>query len=521
MLEAIRTSSQSWWVRGIFVLLIATFLLWGIGSALLPETSNIATVNGYTITVEQFTRRLQQEKQSILQENPSITENMLEAMGIRKQVLTNLIIRHLLLTQAEAIGIFTSDAALRKAIMELPLFKNTKGEFDSSLYQSMLQNNKTGVLLFEQDLRNDLTIQTLMNLIKGSSFVSDRIAQEMYGFLNEERSIEYIIIPAKEYRERVTSTAQEKEEYYTKHKATWEQPHRMRIAYIPLTTQSIISSLTIPTKTITQYYESHASEYEGMSRQKARRAIARLLKEQQVPTVKEELIDKIQAMRAEGKSLQSIAKAIKIPMQESATLPPDEIESHIMLPQGSLAQYSTTSKDTPIMEPIAGTNKSDLIFIDIVENIPASTPRLEEIEAEVEYALHTEKAIELAKTEGERLHKEGAFPSSGIKTVLFPRFNPPVELPITSQAFIQDVFTTPQGHLLPKVYTTTESVIVAKVADILPAPEAERTQAKSTFLRQIRSLQGDLLFKAFQNYLYHTATISIENEALLQAPKEG
>ena len=516
MLDAIRASSQSWWVRGIFILLIATFVLWGIGSALLPNPTTVATIDGYAITQEQFLQKLQQEKHTITQENPGITDQMLEEMGIRKQVLNNLIFRHLLLTQAESIGLFVSDEALRKTIMELPLFKNEEGKFDSTAYNTIVKNNKARVLLFEDELRNDLLIQKLIGLIRNSSFISDKTAQEMYSFLNEERSIEYVLIPASRYIDTVEITAQEKNDFYTTNKTRWEQPHRMHIEYIPITTQAIIASLTVSSQAITQYYEEHKEEYKEMTTQEARKAIAFLLKERQVPHLKEELIEKVQSLRMEGKSFNDIAKAINIPIQDIATRPLDEIEDLTDMPRGSLTAYKNTPNDSIIIEPLPLEDSSDMIFIHIVENLPTTTPALEAIEADVEHALRTEKAIAKAKEEAEKIHSTGTLPNTKIKSTLFPRFNPPLELPIRSEAFTQDLFTTQQGNLLKNVYTTTQGAIIAQVYEIFPVPETEWERAKKSFIRQIQNVQGDLLLRAFQNYLYTQSKINIINTAILE-----
>ena len=519
MLEVIRTSSQSWWVRGIFILLIAIFILWGIGSAFLPNPTVIATVDGYVITQEQFLRRLQQEKNTIIQENPDITDNMLEEMGIRKQVLNSLIIRHLLLTQAQNIGLFVSNDALRKAIMDLPLFKNQEGKFDISAYNSIAKDNKSGILLFEEELRNDLLIQKLATLIQNSAFISEKTAQQMYAFLNEERSIEYSIIPASQYLDIVEITDEEKETFYNTNKATWEEPHRMHIEYIPITTQSIIASLKIPSSTITNYYELHREQYKNMSQQEARKAIAQLLKEQQVPQLKEDLIDKIQALLTEGKSFQAVAQSINIPIEQVATRPLDEIEEIIDIPAGTLTKYNSVANNTTIIDPIPLINKSGIVFIHIRENTPKNTPSLQEIEGEVEYALRMEKAIAKAKETAKQIQQKGQLPATHTKSTLFPRFNPPLELPVRSDAFIQDLFTTPKGSFLKDVYTTTQGAFVARVDDIFASPQIEWEQAKKSFIRQIQRVQGDLLLRAFQNYLYTKSKITLVNTNILEPTK--
>lgn len=516
MLEVIRTSSQSWWVRGIFVLLIATFIVWGIGSSFFTNPTAVATVNGYAITQEQFLRRLQQEKTSILQENPGITDSMLEQMGIRRQVLNNLIFRHLLLTQAESIGLFISNTLLRNTIMSLPLFKNQEGKFDYDAYNSMVKNNKTAILFFEEEVRNDLLIQKLMDLIRNSSYISEKTAQAMYAFLNEERSIEYVVIPASQYLDSVEISEKEKVDFYTTNKATWEQPHRIKLEYIPITTQSIIDSLKIPSARITEYYEAHKEQYKDMTTQEARKAIALYLKEQQVPQRKEDIIEKIQALRMEGKSFADIAKAVHLPLEEVNALPLDEMEERIGLPPASLTPYSTTPNNTIIIDPLPLADKSDVVFINVVENIPQSTPLLEEIEADVEYALRTEKALVKAREEAERIQHSGKLPNKTTTSSLFPRFNPPFELPIRSEEFIQDLFSASHNAFLKNVYTTTQGVVVAKVQEIFPAPQVEWEQAKNSFIRQVQNVQGDILFRAFQNYLYKQSNIAILNQAILQ-----
>lgn len=516
MLDAIRTSSQSWWVRGIFILLIATFILWGVGTALLPSGSTIATINGYAIKQEQFLERLQQEKQSIVKENPNITEGMLEEMGIRKQILNNLIIRHLLLTEAENIGLFVSNETLRKKIMTLPLFKNQEGKFDSTTYANILKTNKAGVLRFEEDLRNDILIQKLVELVSGSSFITDNTAEQMYTFLNEERSVEYVFFPSTRYFNTVSVSEKEKKDFYQANLMLWEQPQRMRIEYIPITTETILESISIPQERITTYYNNNKEQYKDMQEGEARKAIATQLKEQQIPNAKEDILDRIQLLRSEGKSFQEIAKAMNLPIEYVEPLPIEEIEQFVAIPNGSLKKYSTSPNKTILIDPFPLRNKGDSVFIHIVENIQASTPTLEDVDNDVEQTLRTEKAIAKAKEEALGIKTQGKFPSNGVKSILFPRFNPPLELPTRSEEFIQDVFTTRKGDMTKNVYTTTQGAILTRVSDIMAVPPTEWEQDKKNFIRQIENVQGELLFRAFQNYLFSKAKIVITNETLLE-----
>jgi hypothetical protein len=61
MLEAIRARSQSWIAKLILALITVPFALWGVDSYLRQAGSSVAVakVNGDSITVQQFSKSLQ------------------------------------------------------------------------------------------------------------------------------------------------------------------------------------------------------------------------------------------------------------------------------------------------------------------------------------------------------------------------------------------------------------------------------------------------------------------------------
>src|SRR6186997_2372261 len=121
-----------------------------------PTDRTAATVGGETVSIEDFRRAYQQsERQAQQMYGANYTPELGRQLGIPVQALDGLIARTILTGEAERIGLAVDPEDLRKAILEIPAFKDEKGVFvGQDQYQEILRANGYNIGDFERELRS-------------------------------------------------------------------------------------------------------------------------------------------------------------------------------------------------------------------------------------------------------------------------------------------------------------------------------------------------------------------------------
>ena len=145
MLRGIHKASANWLgriVMGVILGLIAiSFGVWGIGDIFRGfGQSTVAKVGGTEIRVEQF-RQLYQDRMQQLSRNLGrpILPDQARALGLDRQLLSQLIAETAIDERARALRLAVSDAEIARHITDNPNFKGINGQFDRARFEQALR----------------------------------------------------------------------------------------------------------------------------------------------------------------------------------------------------------------------------------------------------------------------------------------------------------------------------------------------------------------------------------------------
>lgn len=199
MLKAMRNNLKSlsitlWLV--IFAFIGTTFLVWGWRSTSGGGRGAIvARVGGEPISLEEY-QWTYSEYYRLYQKiyGEKFDEKVLDEINLKEKVLQEVIDRHLVLQEARKKGFSISPQELARHIKGYPAFLE-KGVFSRDRYLKVLSLNRLTPEKFEESLREDLLYQKMVNLIKGSAFVSEEEAKQAYLMAREKVKVEYVALP--------------------------------------------------------------------------------------------------------------------------------------------------------------------------------------------------------------------------------------------------------------------------------------------------------------------------------------
>ncbi|MGL4722532.1 MAG: SurA N-terminal domain-containing protein [Desulfovibrionaceae bacterium] len=521
MLDFFRNSINSWWVRSLFIAIILIFVFLGFGSNA-SNTQVLAEINGNVLSVHSFLQALDAEKKQYLADNPSLTDEILEQLGIRTQVFNRLVMRTLFIQEATKLGIFATSKEIQQTLLSLPFFKNEQGHFDSELYKKALQNNKTAVLLFEQELSDDVLIDKFVRLITGVAFVNEKDAKVLYNYFNEERSFQYLLFPKKNYLKEIVLSDEEIQEYYDRNSHIWKQPRQLSFNYIPLTKEILLSRITVSSEEVIKQYEENINLYNTVAKEIALERIKEQFLQEKMNALIEAYLDKIHISISEGKHIQDIAKELNIALEKTDFL--TEEQALIRLGVENTTFTRLLKNESNSIETIPLKKEGEYTVVQVQERIPENIPPLEEVEKDVFHALQDEKSLELAQFAAIKALKEAtennAILPSFATTPLFSRLAEIPEPFSHSKELSDALFNNPKNTLLSIPYPYSDGVALIKIAHIAPAYEKNWDEDKINFTRRVLELKQREFLNLMEQYLNNKAHIVIKLPHLLKSQDE-
>lgn len=189
----------------IGTLAILFALQWGPGSqscdTRIQDAESAATVNDKPIPIKEFAKAYSQQSDNFRRQG--VPSDLLKQFGIHKQVVDQLVNTELLAQAAEARGLRTSDADLKKALREVPFFQKD-GKWNAEAYKDFVRNGEgTTEVLFEDKLRRQLAAQRLLELVENSVAVSDEEVRAKYNKEGDVAKVTFVRFSPSMYADKV------------------------------------------------------------------------------------------------------------------------------------------------------------------------------------------------------------------------------------------------------------------------------------------------------------------------------
>ncbi|MEO0606419.1 MAG: SurA N-terminal domain-containing protein, partial [Myxococcota bacterium] len=202
LLEQMRSSSDSTGMQVILVIVVLAFVL--VYAAPQGDRSAIvAEVNGERIMDTEFNRAYQNASRAREQQLQK-TLNDAERQDLQEQVKQQLIDKELLVQNASALGMQVSDYEVGRTIART--FQED-GKYSEKQYERYLKMSQMSRGAFEEELREDLTVAKVEQLVTLGVTLSDRALKDEYVRSNTQVDLELVEIRPSRIQRDVEITA--------------------------------------------------------------------------------------------------------------------------------------------------------------------------------------------------------------------------------------------------------------------------------------------------------------------------
>ncbi len=264
-------TSRKWLTYILFGALAFIFAAWGaygIATLQFTTSTDAAKVNGETIPYTEVRQAWLQQQSDWAQrfggDMPAAVKSQLE-----NQLLEQFIRDALMAQHTQSLGYRVSDEELEEAVREEPAFQ-LEGKYSADVAKMRLQQAGLSPEAFEDDLRQSLRAGQLQVGIRDSDFLTPAESARLSALQNEEREVQYIVLPAAKFASSAPPDDKSVQAYYSDHKSEFMTPEFVHLQYAELNLADVGSQIQVADADLHDYYDKHKSQYVVPERRRAR-----------------------------------------------------------------------------------------------------------------------------------------------------------------------------------------------------------------------------------------------------------
>ncbi len=219
-------------------------------------------------------------------------------------MLNQLIERKLLMQEAKKAGLVVTDMELAQTIQKL--FQK-EGQFDYRWYKEVLARYHYTPEEFEENIREDLIISKLTDMIQSLVHVSEVEAYETYRWLNQKINLDFMVFDPKDFKKGIEIEKNALKKYFEQHQKDYLIPPQFKVAYVKISYQELIREVQISEEEVKEYYETNKDEFFEPKKVCARHILFRISSKASKEEV-EKIKKKAEAVLAKVKKGEDFAK---------------------------------------------------------------------------------------------------------------------------------------------------------------------------------------------------------------------
>ncbi|WP_375549015.1 SurA N-terminal domain-containing protein [Oceanicaulis alexandrii] len=382
MLTLIRSLARSPIIGGMIIaLLIAAFALWGVTDIFRSNGSAALVVGPETVSASELARTYERQLFQIQRDNPEITREQADQMGLGDSVVQRLIAETAVDAKADQMGMTISDSTLFETLRSVPAFQNPfTSQFDPNTYASVLRENGYRGPLAERQFESDITSE-----LRRGQFIAAALggvyAPEIFGdiraaYNGERRSLRALflqpsLVDAPEAPDDDTLTA-----FIGENARIFERPEQRRLTLMRISPADFLRDVDVSDEDLQALYDFRLDN--GDLAEPATRSLT------QWPAPDQQTAETAAARLSAGETVSTVIS--ELGLGEEVALA--DVQSY-QVPDGQIAEqaFTLSAGDIAAIESQLGWR---VVRIDAAND--PDTPSLAELEAELRDELARDNA---------------------------------------------------------------------------------------------------------------------------------
>ncbi|RWC49382.1 MAG: peptidylprolyl isomerase [Mesorhizobium sp.] len=265
MLGILRSAAGTWVAKGLLVLLVLSFLVWGVSGRLmggLAGHDSVITAGGTKVSINEYRLAYNRQLAAMSQQfGQRLSHEQAKALGVDNQVLAQLVSGAVLDEQARKLGLGLSKDRLAELTREDPAFKGPGGQFDRRTFEYMLQ--QIGMRP-EDYLKNRAQVavrQQIVEAVSDGLKVPDTFFKAVALYRGEDRTIDYLTLPKALVEPVEPPSDSVLSAYFEANKKTYAAPEYRKFSYVRLEPVDIMDTTAVTDSQVSDDYNKNKARY--------------------------------------------------------------------------------------------------------------------------------------------------------------------------------------------------------------------------------------------------------------------
>ncbi|MFA6284350.1 MAG: SurA N-terminal domain-containing protein [Desulfurivibrionaceae bacterium] len=310
MLDFMRRKAQSTYIQATILIIVLVFVFWGVGKSQKGGPDAIATVNGQSISAQQFQRTYNQTLNRYQEQfGGNLPAGLLEALNLKQQVLNQMIQELVMQQGAKEAGLIVGSDEVRKVIQNMDAFRE-EGIFKLDRYKKMLTASRMNTADFENSVRDDLLRNKILAHLSRFARISDSELKDRFASDNDQLKLEYVAFTPDDFRTPGPVADEALKLFFEANKQTYLTEPQVKLRDITFLNEQNAANIQVSDQEIEQYYKLNPDKFSTPELRQARHILIRSdAKESgELQAAKRKKLEAILALAKAGKDFSQLAR---------------------------------------------------------------------------------------------------------------------------------------------------------------------------------------------------------------------
>jgi len=514
MFEYIRTHQRL--MQFLLLLIIfPSFAFFGIESYTRSQAAAgaaVATVGGQSVMQAELDAALRDQLEKFRQSyGAQFDPKLMNTPEVKQNVLDELISRKVVASEVKNNKLLITTQTLQQAILANPGLIKPDGSFDSEKYKSILASRGMSPAMYEQNLRQDMALQQLIDSLQNTNIVPKTVTERIALIGEQEREVQALTFKASDFVSQVKVTDEMVKAFYDKNAAQFEIPESIKAQYVVLSNDALADQISVTDAEIQEFYKNNTKAYSIDEQRRASHILIAVAKDASAAD-KAKAKSKADALLAElRKNPAAFAKLAKENSQD-----PVSAERG-----GDLDFFGKGAMVKPFEDAAFKLNKgeiSDVVqsdfgyhIIEVTDIKAASIKPLEDVKAQIAADIKKQKAskayAEAAETFGNTVYEQSDSLNAvadklklKIETAdnLTRQGNPgaPATMFANNPKFLKAIFAddvVKKKHNTEAIEVAPNTLIAGRIIEYKPATKRALEEVKATIVARLTQTEANSL----------------------------
>lgn len=273
MFESIR-QHKKYLMGFLMILIIPSFVLFGVeGYSNANEGGEtVATVKGQDIKQAEWDAAHQAQIERLQQAMPTIDIKLLDTPEARYAALETLVQQRVMALAAQELRIVTSDQRLQRDLQSNEVIASLRlpdGKLDIEAYRALLARQGMTPDMFENQVRQDLSVQQITQGVLTSGFTTPAAAAAGLKAFFERRQVRVAPFTAAQFAAQAVPTDADLQSHYQNNAAAFQTLEQADVEYVVLDAQAMAQDIRLNEADVRAYFEQNTAQWAGAEERRA------------------------------------------------------------------------------------------------------------------------------------------------------------------------------------------------------------------------------------------------------------